>query len=334
MPSRISGACNGCRTKKQKCSGDRSGCLQCQAVAVQCTWPEQRKRGPAKGYIEGLEHRLHEAESLILALLPLVNTEQLNSAADTLKSTSPSANIAGLKSRDSQSPGPRNVRSSPPTLNKKTGIEYWEAFPLDTAENIRKWQQDCTTHSAGQNPPSSRNSLTAEDSFSQSILHQNFMPDSKSHSRAGSVEFSSHNHARSSSAAFRSVSNESYRSETSTPVNVPQQSHSQPTVPTTSNFQQPPISQPQSSQQNWQSMSLFSGTGSNTSTSQGVGIGAEALLLQSFADSSWAQSQSLDNGLHDANPSMGASNGMDMQSGLMEVDTGLFANDMQKRLFW
>ncbi|KIV86336.1 hypothetical protein PV11_01953 [Exophiala sideris] len=333
MPSRISGACNGCRTKKQKCSGDRSGCLQCQAAAIQCTWPEQRKRGPAKGYIEGLEHRLHEAESLILALLPVITTEQLNSAAETLNSTASSADIMGLKSRDSQSPGPRNVRSSPPTLNKKTGIEYWEAFPLDTAENIRKWQQDCAVHSSGQNPPSLRTSLTAEEPFSQSILHQNFMPDSKSHSRAGSVEFSSHNHARSSSATFPSL-NDPYRSETSTPVNVTQHSHSRPTVTTTSNSHQPPTSQPQSSQQNWQSMSLFSGTGSNTSTPQGVGIGAEALLLQSFADSSWAQSQSLNNGLHDVNSSMGANSNMDMQSGLMEVDTGLFANDMQRRLFW
>lgn len=240
----------------------------------------------------------------------------------------------GQKSRDSQSPGPRNVRSSPPTLNKKTGIEYWEAFPLDTAENIRRWQQDCATHSSGQHQPSARNSLTGDDPLSQSILHQTFVPSSRDHSRAGSVELSSHNHARSSSAAFRSMSNETYRSGTSTPINVSQHSHSQPTVPTTSNFQQPPTSQPQSTQQNWQSMSLFSGTGSNASTSQGVGIGAEALLLQSFADTSWAQSQSLNNGLPDANSGLGASNTMDLQGGLMEVDTGLFANDMQRRLFW
>ena len=60
MPSRISGACNACRAKKQKvkdplrrtdyrlttpqCSGDRSGCAQCRAADQQCTWPAQRKR--------------------------------------------------------------------------------------------------------------------------------------------------------------------------------------------------------------------------------------------------------------------------------------------------
>lgn len=48
-------------------------------------------------------------------------------------------------SRDS--PGEMNNRSSPPVLNKKTGIEYWENFPLDTVDNIRRWQQDCALHS-------------------------------------------------------------------------------------------------------------------------------------------------------------------------------------------
>lgn len=28
-------------------------------------------------------------------------------------------------------------------LNKKTGIEYWEQYPLDSLDNIRRWQQDC-----------------------------------------------------------------------------------------------------------------------------------------------------------------------------------------------
>jgi hypothetical protein len=59
MPSRISGACNACRAKKQKvrnlyaayyglttsqCSGDRSGCEQCRVAEQACTWPAQRKR--------------------------------------------------------------------------------------------------------------------------------------------------------------------------------------------------------------------------------------------------------------------------------------------------
>ena len=134
-----------------------------------CTWPEQRKRyvydefinsitlcslslyrvegnlltqyvsfrGPAKGYIEGLEHRLHEAETLLLQLLPTVTPQQLESATAGLSSTH-------ANSRDSPD---QYGRSSPPMLNKKTGIEYWDTFPLATVENIRRWQQDCALHS-------------------------------------------------------------------------------------------------------------------------------------------------------------------------------------------
>src|ERR1700761_2389244 len=111
-----------------------------------------RFRGPAKGYIEGLEHRLHEAESLLLALLPVISTEQLKCATECLTdAASTNINITGVKSRDSQSPGPHPLRTSPPVLNKKTGIDYWESFPLDSVENIRKWQDDCAVHSGNPN---------------------------------------------------------------------------------------------------------------------------------------------------------------------------------------
>jgi hypothetical protein len=95
-------------------------------------------RGPAKGYIEGLEHRLHEAETLLLQLLPVVTPDQLSTAAANLNSTNADAG---------DSPDRFGARSSPPMLNKKTGIEYWENFPLDGVENIRRWQQDCALHS-------------------------------------------------------------------------------------------------------------------------------------------------------------------------------------------
>lgn len=102
-----------------------------------CTWPEQRKRGPAKGYIEGLEHRLHEAESLLLQILPHVSAEQLQTATTALASHD--------EDSDRHSP---DRRSSPPILNKKTGIDYWDTFPLTSAESIKLWQQDCEGQSA------------------------------------------------------------------------------------------------------------------------------------------------------------------------------------------
>jgi hypothetical protein len=295
-------------------------------------------RGPAKGYIEGLEHRLHEAESLLLALLPIISTEQLKCATDTLADGPSTINIPGLKTRDSQSPGPHAMRSSPPVLNKKTGIDYWESFPLDTVENIRKWQDDCAVHSGAANgqTQSFRNSIDDSHSHTHILAALNH---AASHSRPGSVDLSrhghGHHHSHSQSAPFRSMSSDSYRSGTSTPIHMPQHSLSQSSLSTTSGTQQ--SNQPQTSTPNWQSLTLFS---PNTTTSSpnvtsspsgnGGGIGAEALLLQSFADSSWAQAQTMNSGMGMG----GMGNGLSVESGPMEVDTGFFTNDMQRRLFW
>lgn len=93
-------------------------------------------RGPAKGYIEGLEHRLHEAESLLLQLLPYVSAEQLQSAVIALLDHDGADSGRGSPDR----------RSSPPVLNKKTGIDYWENFPLTSVHDVRRWQQDCEVH--------------------------------------------------------------------------------------------------------------------------------------------------------------------------------------------
>jgi hypothetical protein len=85
-------------------------------------------RGPAKGYIEGLEHRLRETESLLLQLLPAIAEDYLE-AVTTDHEESPSRSTPTLRR---------------PMLNNKTGIEYWEQYPLDSPENIRRWQQDCS----------------------------------------------------------------------------------------------------------------------------------------------------------------------------------------------
>lgn len=214
MPSRISGACTPCRSKKQKCSGHHPICTQCENASVDCTWPEQRKRGPAKGYIEALESRLHSAESLLLAVLPLVNDNTLERASQALQ-----------QDLDDDGDGIRGKRSSPPTLNKKTGLDYWDQFPIDNRWNIRKWQNDCEaqsnsttnhinqdttgasryrsrTHSPGSvgiaSPHGSASSMTQQQSnWTQSmqpyIAHQNQM-------QAGAaqqlVNLSSHSHRR------------------------------------------------------------------------------------------------------------------------------------------
>jgi len=72
-------------------------------------------RGPAKGYIEALERRLHETENILLGLLEQVSDSQL----------------AGIPHPTAQ------LRSG------KRGTEYWGLFPLRSVQEIRSWQEDC-----------------------------------------------------------------------------------------------------------------------------------------------------------------------------------------------
>jgi len=227
------------------------------------------------------------------------------------------------------------MRSSPPVLNKKTGIDYWESFPLDTVENIRRWQDDCALHSSVQ--PQQRDS---QGSFRNSIddihshahyTHQSSRPGSVDLKRDVANVFTSR---QSQSAPFRAMSSDPYRSGTSTPVHVQQQSQTQ--------SHQVPTSQ----QQSWQNLALFSPmpTPSNAQSSPGTTatsnnntnnrMGAEALLLQSFADSNWTQQNSLNSPLGGMGMGLGGSLNNGIESGPMEIDTGFFSSDMQRRLFW
>jgi hypothetical protein len=89
--------------------------------------------GPAKGYIEALEHRLQETESVLLKILPHLSHTQLSSIiADSGSSILATVNGTPIY--------------TPISPMRKRGGEYWKSFPLSTAENIRKWQQDCLTN--------------------------------------------------------------------------------------------------------------------------------------------------------------------------------------------
>ncbi|CAO3595377.1 unnamed protein product [Absidia cylindrospora] len=65
--SRISRACDTCRKKKIKCDVDNCHpCTTCKQYDWECTFNDTaRKRGPPKGYIEGLEARLKRMEQLL-----------------------------------------------------------------------------------------------------------------------------------------------------------------------------------------------------------------------------------------------------------------------------
>jgi hypothetical protein len=85
-------------------------------------------RGPAKGYVETLEHRLQVTENALFKVLSDVPDSQLKAIfpadASFRKGTATSY--------------------APLARIEKKGIDHWAQYPLDTAENIRKWQHVCT----------------------------------------------------------------------------------------------------------------------------------------------------------------------------------------------
>ncbi|KAL4891644.1 hypothetical protein BDV59DRAFT_181391 [Aspergillus ambiguus] len=104
----------------------RPTCTQCLHHHRQCSWPEQLKRGPEKGYIEALELRFRETETLLLRVLCQISDEQLFTAIahDTSVEEDPKSSERSF------------------TRPAKPGSEYWRNFPLDTVLHIREWQLD------------------------------------------------------------------------------------------------------------------------------------------------------------------------------------------------
>ncbi|GIK02294.1 hypothetical protein Aspvir_006343 [Aspergillus viridinutans] len=81
-------------------------------------YKSHQARGPAKGYFEALEHRLHETEHVLLRLLAHMSDEQLSIAVE----------------RD----------QSPFLRSRKNDAQYWRRHPLRTARDLREWQHDCS----------------------------------------------------------------------------------------------------------------------------------------------------------------------------------------------
>ncbi|CAI2165858.1 8229_t:CDS:2 [Funneliformis geosporum] len=66
---RLTQACDACRKKKVKCSGDKPSCNNCTRLGTTCTYlPSTRKRGPRVGLVESLEKRLQQMEKLLQPL--------------------------------------------------------------------------------------------------------------------------------------------------------------------------------------------------------------------------------------------------------------------------
>ncbi|CAG8453280.1 15727_t:CDS:2 [Acaulospora colombiana] len=103
---RLTQACDACRKKKVKCSGEKP-CNNCTRLGLSCTYlPSTRKRGPRVGLVESLEKRLLQMERLLQPLKEqgLVDEES-----------------------DSQTPGP---------TAKKPRLNSTELYSADSFANV------------------------------------------------------------------------------------------------------------------------------------------------------------------------------------------------------
>ncbi|KAH9894837.1 fungal-specific transcription factor domain-containing protein [Cubamyces lactineus] len=66
-------ACDRCRKSKSKCepsAAEGEPCKACAALGAECAYTTPSfRRGPPKGYIQALEHRLHQVESVLAAIM-------------------------------------------------------------------------------------------------------------------------------------------------------------------------------------------------------------------------------------------------------------------------
>ncbi|EEA21681.1 C6 finger domain protein, putative [Talaromyces marneffei ATCC 18224] len=139
--SRITTACNPCRSRKQKALQWEKVCkngslkkldLWAKDIQAEMRTVYRIQPGPAKGYVEALEQRLYETEDVLLKVVSQLNQAQLASILSTQSSFS----------TDDGSQDKRKTSRVTLLPSRKRGVEYWKSFPLHDAESIQRWQQD------------------------------------------------------------------------------------------------------------------------------------------------------------------------------------------------
>lgn len=83
-------------------------------------------RGPAKNYLQKLQYRLRETESVLISILPHITDTQLDSAMAVIREHRNNANSTSLRSM-------------------KMDLDYWDSYSLKSPSEIRRWESDQRT---------------------------------------------------------------------------------------------------------------------------------------------------------------------------------------------
>ncbi|KAB5511698.1 hypothetical protein GE09DRAFT_639233 [Coniochaeta sp. 2T2.1] len=142
-------ACDGCRSRKQKCDETKPVCSRCRDANKTCVWPKVHKRGPVKGYSELLKQRLEMTENALLQLLDAVDDKTIEAAFRSGGSDT----LAEEQATNIQSLALVNMLGSV-EVKKAALAAQWDKFPLRTAEEVKRWAKEARSSTA----PSVQNS--------------------------------------------------------------------------------------------------------------------------------------------------------------------------------
>ncbi|OIW32830.1 hypothetical protein CONLIGDRAFT_710857 [Coniochaeta ligniaria NRRL 30616] len=159
-------ACDGCRSRKQKCDETKPVCSRCRNLDRSCVWPRVHKRGPVKGYVDLLKQRLEATENALLRLL---------SAADETTIVAAFGNRVVGNIMDDSLHYSYNVSNDMPgsaEVRKASLTAHWDQFPLRTADEVKRWAQELLKSSAATASSEDSRGLTsisvADDTMSSS----------------------------------------------------------------------------------------------------------------------------------------------------------------------
>lgn len=109
-------------------------------------------RGPIKGYSQQIQSRLYETELLLLRILPLLAPSQLQSDLSVEAPPDPGQALDGLTPTGSSSPI-HQLGLQDDWIARKCKQNYWQDFPLQTPDQVQKWQEDMYLFMNGRRSP-------------------------------------------------------------------------------------------------------------------------------------------------------------------------------------
>lgn len=95
-----------------------------------CLGSDTNPRGPAKGYLEALEHRLEATEAALLRLASVSNDDIIEAAFQ-----SPLQRPLFSQLNEETEPSGNEPR-------KAAMLEFWEQYPLETPQEVLSWARE------------------------------------------------------------------------------------------------------------------------------------------------------------------------------------------------